>query len=117
MTKENAKLAKQYQSMTALEHISKKPDTYIGAVEQDITTTWTYDSENKKIIHKSFNWVPGFYKCFDEALVNARDHQVRMHLSKEKNKNLVKKTFGSLLPIDIEDKNDNPLSRCLFKST
>ena len=90
MTKDNAKLAKQYQSMTALEHISKKPDTYIGAVEEDTTTTWTYDDKENKIVYKSFNWVPGFYKCFDEALVNARDHQVRMSLSKEKNKNLVK---------------------------
>jgi DNA topoisomerase II len=90
MTKDNAKLAKQYQSMTALEHISKKPDTYIGAVEKDTTTTWTYDNNENKIVYKSFNWVPGFYKCFDEALVNARDHQVRMSLSKEKNKNLVK---------------------------
>ena len=90
MTKDNAKLAKQYQSMTALEHIFKKPDTYIGAVEEDSTTTWTYDDKENKIVYKSFNWVPGFYKCFDEALVNARDHQVRMSLSKEKNKNLVK---------------------------
>jgi len=90
MIKDNAKLAKQYQSMTALEHISKKPDTYIGAVEQDTTTTWTYDDKENKIVYKSFNWVPGFYKCFDEALVNARDHQVRMSLSKEKHKNLVK---------------------------
>ena len=90
MTKDNAKLAKQYQSMTALEHIFKKPDTYIGAVEEDSTTTWTYDDKENKKVYKSFNWVPGFYKCFDEALVNARDHQVRMSLSKEKNKNLVK---------------------------
>jgi DNA topoisomerase-2 len=76
--------------MTALEHIKKKPDTYIGAIDGDCTTTWTYDEKTKSIVHKSFNWVPGFYKCFDEALVNARDHAVRMRLSNEKNKNLVR---------------------------
>mgnify|MGYP003967161647 CR=1 FL=1 len=89
MTKE-AKLAKQYQSMTALEHIKKKPDTYIGAIDKDTTTTWTYDKDSDKIVWRSFEWVPGFYKCFDEALVNARDHAVRMQLSKESNKNLVR---------------------------
>ena len=64
MTKE-AKLAKQYQSMTALEHIKKKPDTYIGAIDKDTTTTWTYDKDSDKIVWRSFEWVPGFYKCFD----------------------------------------------------
>ena len=35
MNSEESKLSKQYQSMTALEHILKKPDTYIGAIESD----------------------------------------------------------------------------------
>ena len=35
LTSEENKLSQQYQSMTALEHILKKPDTYIGAIESD----------------------------------------------------------------------------------
>ena len=30
------------------------------------------------MVHKEYNWIPGLYKCFDEGIVNARDHQVRM---------------------------------------
>jgi len=84
------KLAKQYQSMTALEHIDKKPDTYIGAIEADDIETWALNEENTKFEHKTVRWIPGLYKCFDEAIVNARDHAVRMQLSKEKKKHLVK---------------------------
>lgn len=31
-----------------------------------------------KMTNREFTWVPGLYKCFDEGIVNARDHQVRM---------------------------------------
>ena len=84
------KLAKQYQSMTALEHIEKKPDTYIGAIEVDNLETWSLNQDNTAFEHKTVKWVPGLYKCFDEAIVNARDHYIRMKISKEKKKHLVK---------------------------
>jgi len=84
------KLAKQYQSMTALEHIEKKPDTYIGAIESDDLETWALNDDNTAFEHKTVKWVPGLYKCFDEAIVNARDHYIRMKLSKEKKKHTVK---------------------------
>lgn len=90
MSKEDAKLKTQYQSMTAKEHIRKKPDTYIGAVEEDNIRYWSLNEEEDKFNFKDYKWVPGFYKCFDEAIVNARDHIVRMKMSKEKNKILVK---------------------------
>ena len=83
------KLSKQYQSMTALEHILKKPDTYIGAIQKDSIKTWVLNKENQ-FEYKTIEWVPGLYKCFDEALVNARDHVVRMQLLPDKKKHLVK---------------------------
>ena len=70
------KLAKQYQSMTALEHIGKKPDTYIGAIEIDDLETWALNEDNTRFEHRNVKWVPGLYKCFDEAIVNARDHAI-----------------------------------------
>ena len=30
------------------------------------------------MIHKDITWTPGLYKCFDEGIVNARDHYIRM---------------------------------------
>ena len=26
---------------------------------------------------KKYKWIPGLYKCFDEGIVNARDHYIR----------------------------------------
>ena len=75
--------------MTALEHIEKKPDTYIGAIEEDEMKGWRLNDDNK-FKYEKMRWVPGLYKCFDEAIVNARDHAIRMSLSKEKKKHLVK---------------------------
>ena len=86
---DNKELAKKYQSMTAQEHVFNKPDTYIGATEEDRVKCWVKTDEDK-FEFKNINWVPGLYKCFDEALVNARDHAIRMELSKEKKKHLVK---------------------------
>ena len=81
MNSEESKLSKQYQSMTALEHIEKKPDTYIGAIEEDEMKSWKMNDE-EKFKYVKMKWVPGLYKCFDEAIVNARDHAIRMSLSK-----------------------------------
>ena len=35
------------------------------------------------MIRKSFNWVEGLFKCFDEGAVNARDHWVRLSTKKK----------------------------------
>lgn len=86
-------LAKTYQKKTDREHILDAPDTYIGSVESDTTKDWIIcDAENLstssnsvvdkrkayKMENREFSWIPGLYKCFDEGIVNARDHQIRM---------------------------------------
>ena len=48
LTSEENKLSQQYQSMTALEHILKKPDTYIGAIESDEMKGWTIENGSFK---------------------------------------------------------------------
>ena len=70
-------LEDQYQLKQQKEHILDAPDTYIGGVEEDDVVDWTMnDSCNME--KKSFRLVPGLYKCFDEGVVNCRDHQIRM---------------------------------------
>ena len=71
-------LATTYQKKTDREHILDAPDTYIGSIEPDNVTNWIYDEKSESMVHKVYNWIPGLYKCFDEGIVNARDHQVRM---------------------------------------
>ena len=71
----------KYKKLSDIEHVLHAPDTYIGSIEQDSIYGWTY---NKNMItYKQYNHISGLYKIFDEALVNARDHYIRMKQKKE----------------------------------
>ena len=77
--------------MTDMEHILKKPDTYIGSIQltecTEYTTTVTAatttdatattDASAVSIQLKTFSHIPAIYKLVDEGLVNMRDHVVR----------------------------------------
>lgn len=83
-----------YQKKTQLEHILLRPDTYIGSVEtiqqemwivtnsdstkdEDDSETIGNNKNSAKIEKKKISYVPGFYKIFDEILVNAADNKLR----------------------------------------
>merc|ERR1712077_46358 len=66
-----------YQKKTQLEHILLRPDTYIGSVQPVTEKMWILDEETKKIVNREITYVPGFYKIFDEILVNAADNKQR----------------------------------------
>lgn len=67
----------QYQKLTQLEHILKRPDTYIGSVERTTEQMWVYNSETEVMENRKVSFVPGLYKIFDEILVNAADNKQR----------------------------------------
>ena len=79
----------KYQKMTDLEHVLKKPDTYIGSIQpcetlDYIALTSVNDSgvaggitAGTTMVRKQFTYIPGLYKLFDEGIVNMRDHVVR----------------------------------------
>ena len=71
-------LAKQYQQKTDKQHILDNPDTYIGSVEKVDAQMWVFDEPTQSVVLKDIEYVPGLYKLFDEGIVNARDHVVRM---------------------------------------
>ena len=62
-----------YDKKTPREHVLTRPDTYIGDIEKNEQFMDVYDTITEKIINKNISYVPGFMKCFDELLVNARD--------------------------------------------
>jgi DNA topoisomerase II len=66
-----------YKKHTHREHILELPDTYIGSVETSTDSRWVFDEETNKMAHKVVRYNPGFYKLFDEIIVNARDALVR----------------------------------------
>jgi DNA topoisomerase-2 len=72
-----ADLSKQYRKHTHREHILSLPDTYIGSIEN--ATEDLFVVKDEAFVEQSIsNFNPGFYKLFDELLVNAHDHVVRL---------------------------------------
>ena len=79
-------LSSKYQKMTDLEHILKKPDTYIGSIQLTECTEYTAISgtaisgttaDATNIGLATFTHIPALYKLVDEGLVNMRDHVIR----------------------------------------
>ena len=93
-------LNKQYQRLSDKEHVKQNPDTYIGSVVNLQDDLWVLDEsgETPKIVLKSVHYVPGLYKLFDEAIVNCRDHVIRMNQNTAENKKNV-----SYIHVDIEE--------------
>ena len=70
-------LSKQYRKHTHREHILSLPDTYIGSIENSVEELFVVDDDKfTQECVSPFN--PGFYKLFDELLVNAHDHVIRL---------------------------------------
>ena len=78
MSSTTTSLAKTYQKKTDREHVLDNPDTYTGPMEKTDIETFLFNEEKKCFDKKSFEMIPGLYKLFDEAIVNCRDHAVRM---------------------------------------
>eukprot|EP00984_Skeletonema_dohrnii_P023348 scaffold12431_cov137-Skeletonema_dohrnii-CCMP3373.AAC.4 len=66
-----------YQKKTQLEHILLRPDTYIGSTEQITQTMFVLNSDTHRIESRDVTFTPGFYKIFDEIIVNAADNKQR----------------------------------------
>ncbi|KAI0457803.1 DNA topoisomerase [Xylaria acuta] len=67
-----------YQKLTQLEHILKRPDTYIGSIERTEQAMWVFNKETVQMERRPHvSFVPGLYKIFDEILVNAADNKQR----------------------------------------
>ena len=67
--------ATAYKKLSHREHILELPDTYVGSVDTHKERRWILESG--KMVHREISFNPGFYKLFDELVVNARDARVR----------------------------------------
>jgi len=75
-TKTSRKTAEDYSKLSQREHVLLRPDTYIGSIENDTDVMDIYNQDNNQIISQEIDYVPGFYKIYDEVLVNARDASI-----------------------------------------
>ncbi len=57
-------------------HIYSRPAMYIGTIEPNTIETYVVDNSDK-IVKRQITYIPGLFKIFDEAVVNAIDHSVR----------------------------------------
>jgi DNA topoisomerase-2 len=94
-------LAKQYQQKTDKQHILDNPDTYIGSIETVDSAMWICDpADPAKFVLKTIDYNPALYKLFDEGIVNARDHVVRMIQLSAEDKRLVTHISVTIDPAD-----------------
>ncbi|KAF2773469.1 type II DNA topoisomerase [Teratosphaeria nubilosa] len=113
--------SEQYQKLTQLEHILKRPDSYIGSVEMTTEQMWVYNSETNMMENRKVTFVPGLYKIFDEILVNAADNkqrdknmdELRVWVDREEGVIAVKNN-GRGIPVEMHEKEGIYIPEMIF---
>jgi DNA topoisomerase-2 len=89
MTTETDKKYKKHELRT---HIYSRPSMYIGTIDPNTIDTFIID-DDEKIVKSNITFIPGLFKIFDEAIVNAIDHSVRTRKDSETNNNNIVKNI------------------------
>ena len=84
------KIEEKYKKYELREHIYNIPDTYIGSINTTSLELYLFNDETKKMELKNIDYVPGLLKIFDEVIVNAIDHSVRLIIEEKGGKDGVK---------------------------
>jgi DNA topoisomerase-2 len=90
MAAKDQKIEDKYKKYELREHIYNIPDTYIGSINSSTLELYLFNEESKKMEPREITYVPGLLKIFDEVIVNAIDHSVRLSQEEEKGKENVK---------------------------
>lgn len=70
-------IANTYRKVDQRQHVLLRPDMYVGAITVESCFAWVVDS-NGLMTRQEVHYVPALYKIFDEVLMNAVDHCVRL---------------------------------------
>ena len=92
----------KYKKYELLEHILALPDTYIGSIEAQKINTYVYDDASKKMQEKELTYIPGLLKIFDEVIVNAIDHSMRLKAEEANGKEDIKHVKNIKVSINKE---------------
>jgi len=96
------KVEDKYKKYELLEHILALPDTYIGSIEPQKITSYIYDEPEKKMVADELTYIPGLLKIFDEVIVNAIDHSMRLKADEAKGKEDIRHVKNIKVTIDKE---------------
>ena len=94
----------KYKKYELLEHILALPDTYIGSIEPQKINSYIYDDATKKMVQDELTYIPGLLKIFDEVIVNAIDHSMRLKAEEAKGKENIKHVKNIKVSIDNDDR-------------
>ena len=109
-------MSEQYQKKELRQHIYDTPDTYAGGSDLINEVLPIYSKDDHKIIYKEIEYIPVLYNMFNEILVNARDHKIRLEGKNVSQVTNIKVTFekdtntwsiyndGEGIPIEIHSK-------------
>jgi DNA topoisomerase-2 len=97
---QDKKVEDKYKKYELLEHILALPDTYIGSIEPQKINSYIYDDATKKMVQDELTYIPGLLKIFDEVIVNAIDHSMRLKAEEAKGKEDIKHVKNIKVTID-----------------
>ena len=99
--KEEVKTVEEkYKKYELLEHILALPDTYIGSIESQKINSYVFDTASAKMESDELTYIPGLLKIFDEVIVNAIDHSMRLKAEEAKGKENIKHVKNIKVSID-----------------
>ncbi|KAL4737217.1 DNA topoisomerase [Aspergillus similis] len=118
---EEVKASSKYQKLNLREHITIRPDSYIGSVERTTQEMWVYNSEIDGMEFREVSYVPGLYKIFDEIVVNAADNkqnddnmdEIRVTYSRETNEISVWNN-GKGIPVEMHEEHGMYIPQLIF---
>jgi DNA topoisomerase-2 len=90
----------KYKKYELLEHILALPDTYIGSIEPQKINSYVFDEPSNKMVINELVYIPGLLKIFDEVIVNAIDHSMRLKAEVLKGKEDIRHVKNIKVTID-----------------
>lgn len=116
-------ISDSYVKLTHIEHILKRPDTYIGSLnteQRQLFVATNYDRlSDTKIEYKSINYNSGFVKLFDETITNASDYSIRTNKVNYikviiENDHISVENDGPGIPVTIHEKEKIYIGELIF---
>ena len=98
--KEVKTVEEKYKKYELLEHILALPDTYIGSIESQKINSYVFDNASAKMESNELTYIPGLLKIFDEVIVNAIDHSMRLKAEETAGKENIKHVKNIKVSID-----------------
>lgn len=70
----------KYRKLDHRQHVLARPSMYVGSLRAERVSQWVYDDASGRMIRREIDYIPALFKIFDELLVNAFDHEVRIRM-------------------------------------